>query len=93
MSPVDPIVLAQHVEIVERWRIGPDGRVSEYAIDNIPSIVDDLPYASYTVLYGDESDGVPVPLDGGETFFPKPRFAPKASVILPDYAETRKVRR
>lgn len=78
------------LEMVLRTQYGDS---PEYAIDNIPSIVDDLPYASYVVLYDDESDGVPEPLDGGEEFFPRPRFVPRASEVLPEYAETRKVRR
>jgi hypothetical protein len=38
-----------------------------FAIDRIPSLADAMPYKSYVVLYGDESDGVPEYLDDAAT--------------------------
>lgn len=39
-----------------------------FAIDRIPSLTDARPYASYIVLEGDQSDGVPEFIgDGGES--------------------------
>ncbi len=55
-----------------------------FAIDRIPSLADRMPYASYVVLYGDESDGVPVYVgDGGDSAYQMPA-PPKKSIPLDD---------
>lgn len=59
-----------------------------FAIDCIPSLVEDLPYASYVVLPDDISDGVPEPIgDYGESerALPPP---PKVSRPLYDTDKT-----
>lgn len=49
----------------------------------VPSLVDEFPYAGYTVLTGDESDGVPEPLGSGGDSERKPLRAPNGAVTYP----------
>lgn len=64
-----------------------------FAIDRIPSLADAMPYALLTVLWGDESDGVPEPLDDGYTSPQLPRFLPRGSVSLAETDQTKRMRK
>jgi hypothetical protein len=65
----------------------------KFVIDNIPSLADAMPYSSYVVLYGDESDGVPEPLDGGDTLPREPAKPPHGSNPLAAFDKTAQYRR
>jgi hypothetical protein len=61
----------------------------KFAIDNIPSLADRMPYASYVVLHGDESDGVPEYIGDNDTdAMPPP---PKTRVPFADTVAWRKL--